>query len=109
MSGILTSEPPVSARVGPHASREILINPAALRWEYFARKHRPNDSREMLAVDERGLSGLPPAGTLNVGRVLALTQTSRELRRTREIDGRRYPGKDTQAPARNVRRGGNFR
>jgi phosphoglucomutase len=90
-------EPAISPLAGKPAPKEMLIDVARLQKEYFDRKPDVNDPNQLVAFGTSGHRGSPLRGTFNEAHILATTQAICDYRRTQQIDGPLYMGKDTHA------------
>jgi phosphoglucomutase len=82
---------------GKPAPRDMLIDPAALEREYYARHPDPGVPGEAVAFGTSGHRGSPLHGSFNEDHILATTQAICDYRRGRGIDGPLYLGHDTHA------------
>ena len=87
----------VSPLAGKPAPKELLINPAQLEREYFARRPDVDDAAQRVAFGTSGHRGTSLKGSFNEAHILAVTQAVCEQRRAKSIDGPLYVGKDTHA------------
>ncbi|HVN45601.1 MAG TPA: phosphoglucomutase (alpha-D-glucose-1,6-bisphosphate-dependent) [Steroidobacteraceae bacterium] len=86
-----------AARPGQPAPAELLIDPAALCWRYYARQPDPADPAQRVSFGTSGHRGSAVRGTFNEAHVLAITQAICEYRKSQGVDGPLYIGKDTHA------------
>jgi phosphoglucomutase len=87
----------ISPLAGKPAPREMLVDPARLEQEYYARTPDPVDANQLVAFGTSGHRGSPLLGTFTEAHILAITQAICEYRRSEGIDGPLYMGKDTHA------------
>jgi phosphoglucomutase len=87
----------ISPLAGKPAPREMLVDPARLEQEYYARTPDPVDPNQLVAFGTSGHRGSPLLGTFTEAHILAITQAICEYRRSEGIDGPLYMGKDTHA------------
>lgn len=86
-----------SALAGKPAPPEILIDPAALEREYYARQPDIEDNGQHVAFGTSGHRGSPLAGSFTDAHIAAISQAICDYRQSRGIDGPLYLGKDTHA------------
>src|SRR5579864_3978134 len=89
--------PAVSPLAGKPAPKELLIDPARLKRDYYERKPDVNDRNQLVAFGTSGHRGSAFHGTFNEAHILAITQAICEYRKGQKIDGPLYMGKDTHA------------
>src|SRR5499425_953993 len=82
---------------GKPAPAELLIDPAKLREEYYARRPDISDPAGRVSFGTSGHRGSALRGSFNEFHVLAITQAICDYRRKESIDGPLYMGKDTHA------------
>lgn len=89
---------------GKPAPNQVLIDVDELIKAYY--EHRPNvdDPRQLVSFGTSGHRGSPMDGTLNEAHVLAITQAICEFRKSKNISGPLYMGKDTHAVSRPAER-----
>lgn len=85
----------VSPLAGKPAPPELLIDPARLEHEYYARTPDVDDTDQLVSFGTSGHRGTPLKGTFTEAHILAITQAICDYRRGRGIDGPLYMGKDT--------------
>ena len=85
---------------GKPAPSEILINVDELIKAYYERQPNPDDPRQLVSFGTSGHRGSPLDGTLNEAHILAITQAICEFRKSKNISGPLYMGKDTHAVSR---------
>jgi phosphoglucomutase len=86
-----------SPLAGKPAPPELLIDPAGLEREYYARTPDVDDINQLVSFGTSGHRGSPVHGTFTESHILAVTQAICDYRRGRGIDGPLYLGKDTHA------------
>ena len=84
-------------RAGRQAPAEVLIDPAQLEHEYYARRPDPDDPRQRVSFGTSGHRGTPLDGSFTERHILAITQAICEYRAAHDITGPVYLGKDTHA------------
>jgi phosphoglucomutase len=87
----------ISPLAGKPAPREMLVDPARLEREYYARAPDLGNPNQLVAFGTSGHRGSPLLGTFTEAHILAITQAICEYRRGEGIDGPLYMGKDTHA------------
>jgi phosphoglucomutase len=87
----------ISPLAGKPATKEMLIDPARLEREYFARRPDLDDPGQLVSFGTSGHRGSPFRGSFNEAHILAITQAICEYRKARGTDGPLYMGKDTHA------------
>ena len=87
----------VSPLAGKPATREMLVDVAALKREYYARRPDPQDPAERVSFGTSGHRGSALRGSFNEAHILAMTQAICDYRRAQRIDGPLFLGKDTHA------------
>ncbi len=87
----------VSPLAGKPATREMLVDVAALEREYYARRPDPQDPAERVSFGTSGHRGSALRGSFNEAHILAVTQAICDYRRAQQIDGPLFLGKDTHA------------
>ncbi len=87
----------ISPFAGKPAPRELLIDPARLEREYYARKPEPDDPAQLVSFGTSGHRGSAFNGSFNEAHILAITQAICEYRRTQGISGPLFMGRDTHA------------
>ena len=86
-----------SPLAGRPAPKELLVDPARLEREYYARRPDPADPAQRIAFGTSGHRGSPLQGSFNEEHILAVTQAICDFRRVQGIDGPLFMGKDTHA------------
>jgi phosphoglucomutase len=87
----------ISPLAGLPAPKEMLIDPAQVERDYFARKPNMDDPNQMVSFGTSGHRGSPLDGTFTEAHILAITQAICEYRHANGPDGPLYLGKDTHA------------
>ena len=87
----------ISPLAGKPAPREMLVDPARLEREYYARKPDIGDPDQRVLFGTSGHRGSPLAGSFTEAHIAAITQAICDYRRGHGIDGPCYMGKDTHA------------
>ena len=82
---------------GHPAKPEILIDPAKLEHEYYARRPDLDDPRQLVSFGTSGHRGTPLDGSFNEAHIIAITQVICDYRRINKIEGPLLMGKDTHA------------
>ncbi len=94
----------VSPLAGRPAPTSMLIDPARLEREYYARRPDVDDPTQRVAFGNSGHRGSPLRGSFTESHILAITQAICDYRRGQGIDGPLYMGKDTHAVSRPAER-----
>ena len=87
----------ISDLAGTPAPKGILVDPARLEREYYARKPDTRDPNQLVIFGTSGHRGSPFTGSFTETHVAAITQAICDYRRSHGIDGPLYMGKDTHA------------
>ena len=87
----------LSPLAGKPAPKDLLIDPAQLEREYYARKPDPADPTQLVSFGTSGHRGSPLKGSFNEAHILATTQAICDYRRTQGISGPLFVGRDTHA------------
>src|SRR3954468_8287034 len=87
----------LSPLAGKPAPKELLIDPAQLEREYYARKPDPADPAQLVSFGTSGHRGSPLQGSFNEAHILATTQAICDYRRAQNITGPLFMGRDTHA------------
>ena len=87
----------ISPLAGRPAPASMLIDPARLEREYYARRPDVDDPTQLVAFGTSGHRGSPLRGSFTEGHILAITQAICDYRQGQGIDGPLYMGKDTHA------------
>jgi phosphoglucomutase len=87
----------LSPLAGKPAPKEMLIDPARLEREYYARKPDPSDPAQLVSFGTSGHRGSPLAGSFNEAHIVAISQAICDYRRAQKISGPLFMGRDTHA------------
>ena len=87
----------LSPLAGKPAPKELLIDPAQLEREYYARKPEPTDPAQLVSFGTSGHRGSPLNGSFNEAHIVAITQAICDYRRAQGISGPLFMGRDTHA------------
>ena len=87
----------LSPLAGKPAPKELLIDPARLEREYYARAPEPTDPTQLVSFGTSGHRGSSLRGSFNEAHILAITQAICDYRRTQSISGPLFMGRDTHA------------
>jgi phosphoglucomutase len=87
----------ISPMAGRPAPKDMLIDPARLEREYYARKPDVTDPNQRVSFGTSGHRGSPLTGAFTDAHIAAITQAICDYRRAQGIDGPLYMGKDTHA------------
>jgi phosphoglucomutase len=87
----------LSPLAGKPAPKEMLIDPARLEREYYARKPDPADPAQLVSFGTSGHRGSPLSGSFTEAHILAITQAICDYRRGQGIGGPLFMGRDTHA------------
>ena len=82
---------------GKPAPSEMLIDVDELLKAYYMGQPNTDDPRQLVSFGTSGHRGSPMDGTLNEAHVLAITQAICEFRKSKNVSGPLYMGKDTHA------------
>src|SRR5580658_7888418 len=82
---------------GKPAPASMLIDVAHLEREYYEHPIDVGNSRQLVSFGTSGHRGTSLDGTLTEAHILAITQAICDYRRSHQIDGPLYIGKDTHA------------
>jgi hypothetical protein len=85
----------ISLLAGKPAPKEMLVDPAKLEGEYYARTPDMGDPNQSVAFGTSGHRGSSFRGSFNEAHILAVTQAICDYRRGQGTDGPLYMGKDT--------------
>jgi phosphoglucomutase len=99
------NQPAISPLAGQPAPKEMLVDVARLKQEYFERQPDVDDPNQMVSFGTSGHRGSPLRGSFTESHILAITQAICDYRRNYGTDGPLYMGKDTHAvsgPAQNT-------
>src|ERR1700732_5120255 len=87
----------ISPLAGKPAPKEMLIDVARLKKDYFERRPDLHDPNQLVSFGTSGHRGSPLQGTFTEAHILAITQAICDYRRGAGTDGPLYMGKDTHA------------
>ncbi len=87
----------ISPLAGKPAPKDILIDPAALVGEYFARRPDLDDPGQWVIFGTSGHRGTPLSGSFTEMHIAAIAQAICDHRKRNGTDGPLYIGKDTHA------------
>jgi phosphoglucomutase len=87
----------ISALAGKPAPKEMLVDPARLEREYYARKPDMEDPNQLVIFGTSGHRGSSLTAAFTEAHIAAITQAICDYRRGQGIDGPLYMGKDTHA------------
>jgi phosphoglucomutase len=87
----------ISPLAGLPAPPQMLIDPAALERDYFARRPDPSDPGQAVSFGTSGHRGSPGRGSFTEAHILAITQAICDYRKAQNTTGPLYMGKDTHA------------
>jgi len=87
----------LSPLAGKPAPKELLIDPARLEREYYARTPEAGDPTQLVSFGTSGHRGSPLRGSFNEAHILAITQAICDYRRAQGIGGPLFMGRDTHA------------
>src|SRR5690348_8297676 len=87
----------LSPLAGKPAPKALLVDPARLERECYARTPDPANALERVSFGTSGHRGSPLEGSFNEAHILAITQAICEYRREQGITGPLYMGRDTHA------------
>ena len=98
MSGAVSSAiATISPLAGKPAPKDILVDPARLEHEYYARTPDLADPTQRVSFGTSGHRGSPQSGSFTEAHIAAITQAICDYRRRQRTDGPLYMGKDTHA------------
>ena len=87
----------LSPLAGKPAPKSLLVDPARLEREFYARRPDPSNPLEQVSFGTSGHRGSPLKGSFNEAHILAITQAICEYRGAQGITGPLYMGRDTHA------------
>jgi phosphoglucomutase len=87
----------LSPLAGKPAPKELLIDPARIEREYYARKPEPTDPTQLVSFGTSGHRGSPLSGSFNEAHIVAISQAICDYRRAQGISGPLLMGRDTHA------------
>jgi phosphoglucomutase len=82
---------------GKPAPSDVLIDVEELTKAYYERQPDVDDPQQLVSFGTSGHRGSPLEGTLNEAHILAITQAICEYRKSKNISGPLYMGKDSHA------------
>ena len=82
---------------GKPAPADVLIDPAELCRQYYARQPDSTDATQRVSFGTSGHRGSSLRGSFNEAQVLAITQAICEYRKSQSVNGPLYVGKDSHA------------
>jgi phosphoglucomutase len=82
---------------GKPAPGDVLIDVEALTRAYYERKPNTDDPQQLVSFGTSGHRGSPFESTLNEAHILAITQAICEYRKSKNISGPLFMGKDSHA------------
>ena len=94
----------LSPLAGKPAPKEMLIDPARLEREYYARKPEPSDPAQLVSFGTSGHRGSPLKGSFNEAHIVAISQAICDYRRAQGISGPLFMGRDTHAVSGSAQR-----
>ena len=93
----MSSPVTVSPLAGRPAPKKMLVDPARLEREYYARQPDLGDPNQLVSFGTSGHRGSSLTGAFTEAHIAAITQAICDYRRGQGIDGPLYMGKDTHA------------
>src|SRR5271154_3417426 len=87
----------LSPLAGKPAPKSILVDLARLEREYYERRPDPRDPGQGVSFGTSGHRGSSLRGTFTEAHILAITQAICDYRRSQNITGPLFMGKDTHA------------
>ena len=87
----------LSPLAGKPAPKELLIDPAQLEREYYARKPEPTDPAQLVSFGTSGHRGSPLKASFNEAHIVAITQAICDYRHAHGVSGPLFMGRDTHA------------
>jgi phosphoglucomutase len=87
----------LSPLAGKPAPKELLIDPARLEREYYARKPDAGDPTQLVSFGTSGHRGSPLSGSFNEAHIVAISQAICDYRQAQGIGGPLFMGRDTHA------------
>src|SRR5579862_9453808 len=95
----------LSPLAGKPAPKDMLVDVSRLQRDYYERRPDLDDPSQLVSFGTSGHRGSPLHGAFTEAHILAITQAICDYRRTQDIDGPLYMGKDTHgvsAPAQHT-------
>jgi phosphoglucomutase len=93
----MSSPVTVSPLAGRPAPKKMLVDPARLEREYYARQPDLGDPNQLVSFGTSGHRGSSLTGAFTEAHIAAITQAICDYRRGQGIDGPLYMGRDTHA------------
>ncbi|HEV8331972.1 MAG TPA: phosphoglucomutase (alpha-D-glucose-1,6-bisphosphate-dependent) [Steroidobacteraceae bacterium] len=87
----------LSPLAGKPAPKELLIDPARIEREYYARQPDAGDPTQLVSFGTSGHRGSPLSGSFNEAHIVAISQAICDYRRAQGIGGPLFMGRDTHA------------
>ena len=87
----------VHALAGKPAPAELLIDVAKLEREYYERKPDVGDPNQLVSFGTSGHRGTPSNGNVHRSHIVAISQAICDYRKSQDISGPLFMGKDTHA------------
>src|SRR5450432_1703740 len=87
----------ISPLAGRPAPKSMLVDLARLERDYYERKPDVSDANQLVSFGTSGHRGSSLNGTFTEAHILAITQAICDYRRSQNITGPLYMGKDTHA------------
>jgi len=87
----------LSPLAGKPAPTSMIVDPARLEREYYARRPDVGDPAQLVSFGTSGHRGSSLTGSFTETHIAAITQAICDYRREQRIDGPLYMGKDTHA------------
>src|SRR5881628_3464362 len=87
----------ISPLAGKPAPMSMLVDLARLEREYYGRKPEMDDPTQRVSFGTSGHRGSPLRGSFTAAHIAAITQAICDYRKSQNIDGPLYMGKDTHA------------
>jgi phosphoglucomutase len=87
----------LSPLAGKPAPKELLIDPARIEREYYARTPDAGDPTQRVSFGTSGHRGSPLSGSFNEAHIVAISQAICDYRQAQGIGGPLFMGRDTHA------------
>jgi phosphoglucomutase len=87
----------LSPLAGKPAPQELLIDPAQIEREYYARQPEPSDPAQLVSFGTSGHRGSSLNGSFNEAHIVAISQAICDYRSAQGISGPLFMGRDTHA------------
>jgi phosphoglucomutase len=94
----------LSPLAGKPAPQALLIDPAQIEREYFARKPDAGDPTQLVSFGTSGHRGSPLNGSFNEAHIVAISQAICDYRVAQGISGPLFMGRDTHAVSASAQR-----